>query len=52
MKAIDLVSEAASLSLAGLGAALAVGYSLFEKRPERPVPPCAEKAFDARWGRA
>jgi hypothetical protein len=52
MKAIDLVSEAAARSLAGLGSALAAGYSLFEKRPERPVPPCAEKAFDARWGRA
>ena len=52
MKASDVVYEAAALSLAGLGAALAAGYSMFARRPAHPVTPCAEKAFDRRWGRA
>lgn len=52
MKAIGLIGEAATLSLAGLGAALAAGYSAFARRPARSAAPCTEKAFEARWGRA
>ena len=51
MKAVGLITEGFTLSLAGLGAALAAGHSAFARRPSRSAALCAEKAFGEPWGR-